>query len=192
MPNQSSESRLLFVDNLRIALSTLVVLHHIALVYGAASPFYYMEPPMIGLTTYKVFLVFVLFNQAFFMGFFFLLSGAGSAYALKHRTWSAYVWDRVKRLLVPLYTVGMLLFSVPILYWQEISRGKFEGSYLGFYPYYFDKIRFHSINNPVVLVNEFSELWLIVFWHNPSGIRKKRQLFDPFKHIFCKKASIVL
>ena len=39
-------SRLFFIDNLRTGLAILVVLHHVAIVYGAILPlFYYMEPP---------------------------------------------------------------------------------------------------------------------------------------------------
>ena len=72
---QSPISRLLFVDNLRISLSTLVVLHHIAIIYGAISPFYYVEPPTNDLVAYTVLLVSALFNQAYFMGFFFLIQG---------------------------------------------------------------------------------------------------------------------
>ena len=65
-----SSSRLLFIDNLRTALITLVVLHHVAVVYGAFTPFYYVEPPInLGL------LVFGLINQSWLMGALFLLSG---------------------------------------------------------------------------------------------------------------------
>ncbi|MFC2019166.1 hypothetical protein ACFLU4_04325, partial [Chloroflexota bacterium] len=39
-------SRLFFVDNLRTSLITLVLLHHVAVVYGGiVVPFYYFEPP---------------------------------------------------------------------------------------------------------------------------------------------------
>ncbi|MFC2019192.1 hypothetical protein ACFLU4_04455, partial [Chloroflexota bacterium] len=39
-------SRLLFIDNLRTGLIILVVLHHVAVVYGGTVvPFYYFEPP---------------------------------------------------------------------------------------------------------------------------------------------------
>jgi hypothetical protein len=37
--------RLYFAHNLRTWLITLVVLHYLAIVYGAFSPFYYVEPP---------------------------------------------------------------------------------------------------------------------------------------------------
>ncbi len=42
-PGQSAE-RLFFIDNLRTWLIVVVVLYHIALVYGPIAPFYYVEP----------------------------------------------------------------------------------------------------------------------------------------------------
>ena len=68
-------SRLFFIDHLRAALVILVVLHHVALVYGAGAPFYYVEPPFNDPLAFLVLLVFVLFNQAWFMGALFLIAG---------------------------------------------------------------------------------------------------------------------
>ena len=45
------------------------------------------------------------------MELFFLLSGVGAWYALKSRTAGAYLAERVKRLLIPLYTVCLLYTS---------------------------------------------------------------------------------
>jgi hypothetical protein len=50
-------SRLFFIDNFRTLLVILVVLHHVALIYGAFTPFYYVEPPF-----NLALLVFALFN----------------------------------------------------------------------------------------------------------------------------------
>ncbi len=55
-------ARLFFIDHLRAALVILVVLHHLALVYGGIPPFYYFEPPADDLFAGLVFLAFVLFN----------------------------------------------------------------------------------------------------------------------------------
>lgn len=71
----TSSSRLFFADHLRVALTILVVLHHLAVIYGASALFYYLEPPKNDPLASLVLLVFVLFNQAYFMGFFFLISG---------------------------------------------------------------------------------------------------------------------
>ena len=68
-------NRLFFVDNLRAMLMILVVLHHLAVIYGANTPFYYLEPAHQDLLALLVLVIFQLINQAYFMGFFFLISG---------------------------------------------------------------------------------------------------------------------
>ena len=67
-------TRLYFIDHLRVFLTILVVLHHVAMVYGGIQPFYYLEPPT-SLPAFLGPLIFVLLNQAWFMGAFFLLAG---------------------------------------------------------------------------------------------------------------------
>ena len=68
------KTRLWFIDNLRVLLTVLVVLHHVAVMYSGLPLWYYTEQPdspVIGL----VLTVFLMLNQAWFMGAFFLLSG---------------------------------------------------------------------------------------------------------------------
>ncbi len=50
------------------------------------------------------------------MELFFLLSGAGTWYSLKSRIGGQYLLARVKRLLIPLYGVGLLILMPPQLY----------------------------------------------------------------------------
>ncbi|GAA2874175.1 hypothetical protein GCM10020220_074460 [Nonomuraea rubra] len=68
-----TRTRLYAIDNLRILLTALVVAHHVAITYGNIPLWYYVEPAKdpsgIALD------ILVVTNQAFFMGFFFLLSG---------------------------------------------------------------------------------------------------------------------
>ena len=73
-PINPKNYRLFFADHLRAALVILVVLHHVAMVYGGIQPFYYLEPPA-SLPAFLVPLVFVLLNQGWFMGALFLLAG---------------------------------------------------------------------------------------------------------------------
>ena len=51
------------------------------------------------------------------MELFFLLSGVGSWFALRSRTAGQYLLERVKRLLVPLYTTGLLILLPPLVEW---------------------------------------------------------------------------
>lgn len=102
MPSHKPEERIAYLDNLRAALVILVVLHHIALVYGAAAPFYYVEPPFGDPLAGLALLVFVLFNQAWFMGALFLLSGIFTPRSLERQGTGTFVRTRLVRLGIPL------------------------------------------------------------------------------------------
>lgn len=95
-------SRLFFVDHLRAALVILVVLHHVAMVYGGIPPFYYWEPPTGYPLASLVLLVFVLFNQAWFMGAFFLLAGYFTPRSFDRKGPGTFLKDRLLRLGIPL------------------------------------------------------------------------------------------
>ena len=95
-------SRLLFIDNLRTGLITLVVLHHVALVYGAFAPFYYVEPPTNDPLAFQVLLVFGLINQSWFMGALFLLSGYFTPGSFDRKGPGSFLKDRLLRLGIPL------------------------------------------------------------------------------------------
>src|SRR5690349_9714907 len=64
--------RLVFADNLRVLLTVLVVIHHLAVTYGAFAAWYYIDIPT-EMVTPTVTVMIALLNQAFFMGCFFLL-----------------------------------------------------------------------------------------------------------------------
>lgn len=105
-------SRLFFVDHLRAALVILVVLHHLALVYGASSPFYYVEPPFTDPRAFQILLVFVLANQAWFMGAFFLLAGYFTPGTYDRKGPGAFLRDRLVRLGIPLLVYIFVLNPV--------------------------------------------------------------------------------
>jgi glucans biosynthesis protein C len=78
LPPSETGARLFFVDHLRLVLTILVVLHHLAVIYAANTPLYYLEPAtrdILAVVVLVVQVAFQLINQAYFMGFFFLLSG---------------------------------------------------------------------------------------------------------------------
>jgi glucan biosynthesis protein C len=96
-------SRLFFIDNWRSALIILVVLHHLAVTYGAGAPFYYVEPPANNdLLAFLVLLVFILINQSWFMGAFFLISGYSTPKSFDHKGTGFFLKDRLLRLGIPL------------------------------------------------------------------------------------------
>lgn len=95
-------SRLVFIDHLRAFLIILVVLHHVAAVYGAGTEFYYVEPPFTNPTAFSLLLAFMLFNQAWFMGAFFLLAGYFTPGSFDRRGFGSFLKARLLRLGVPL------------------------------------------------------------------------------------------
>jgi hypothetical protein len=66
--------RLLFVDNLRVFLTILVLLHHLAITYGASGSWFYRERPTTALAGTLLSLL-TLLDHFYFMGLFFLIAG---------------------------------------------------------------------------------------------------------------------
>jgi surface polysaccharide O-acyltransferase-like enzyme len=106
-------SRLVFVDHLRTALIVLVVLHHVSLVYGASvTPFYYFEPPFTDPLAFLILLVFALFNQAWFMGAFFLLAGYFTPGSFDRKGPGGFIKDRLVRLGIPILLFTFVLSPI--------------------------------------------------------------------------------
>ena len=107
--------RLFFIDHWRVALAILVVLHHVGIVYGAVLPmFYYLEPPfsspgVIDPLAYLALLVFSLFNQAWFMGAFFLLAGYFTPGSFDRKGPGSFLKNKLLRLGIPLVVFYFVL-----------------------------------------------------------------------------------
>lgn len=96
-----SRTRIYFIDYLRGALVSLVILHHTAITYGGSGSFYYTEPatdPVASL----VLSLFTNFNQAWFLGAFFLLSAYFTPGSFDRKGAKLFIKDRLIRLFIPL------------------------------------------------------------------------------------------
>jgi glucan biosynthesis protein C len=128
--------RLLYLDNLRILLTVLVVLHHAALTYGNLPLWYYHEPAED--PSGFVLDVLVAINQMFFMGFFFLISGFLTPGSYDRSGGRRYLRGRLVRLGIPL--LGFLLVLRPMVNFGGLAalREVFarEGAALPYWRYY--------------------------------------------------------
>ena len=70
---QSTTSRLLFVDNIRVLLTILVLLFHLMITYAGTGDWWYMEGREDTITG-VIGAWFIVVNQAYFMGLFLLIS----------------------------------------------------------------------------------------------------------------------
>jgi glucan biosynthesis protein C len=113
---RAAETRLLFVDNIRWTLIVLVICHHAAVTYSHVGGWYYLDGPKPGLTTTFLFATFETFNQAYFMGFLFLIAGYFVPRAFDSKGPSRFLRDRAARLGFP-SLVFMLVIHPFIVYW---------------------------------------------------------------------------
>ncbi|MEV7008549.1 acyltransferase [Streptosporangium sp. NPDC051022] len=104
---RKAATRLLAIDNLRIVLTVLVVIHHVALTYGDIPLWFYVEPAKD--PSGRLLDLLVMVDQAFFMGFFFLISGFFTPGSHDRKGGRGFVRDRLVRLGVPLLVFLLLL-----------------------------------------------------------------------------------
>jgi len=106
--DSGSLNKLLYIDNIKVLLTILVVLHHTLIAYSSSGGWYYNEPSSF-LGARAVMTMFVSINQSFFMGYFFLLAAyfTGSSYSRKGA--SKFIKDRLTRLGIPIVFYSFIL-----------------------------------------------------------------------------------
>jgi len=113
LPTQekSSTAKISYINNLKVLMTVLVVLHHAFITYGAPGSWYYIQK-----TTHIAALfpmtVFVATNQSFFMGFFFFLSALFIGSSFQKKGTSKFLMDRLKRLGIPLVFYSLVLSPI--------------------------------------------------------------------------------
>ncbi len=98
-------------------MTALVVLHHAAITYGASGGWYWRERPA---GASPALTLFVTLNQAWFMGFFFLLAGYFTPAAYARKGARAFLAGRLLRLGLPLLVFAVLLDPLT----NAIARGR--------------------------------------------------------------------
>jgi peptidoglycan/LPS O-acetylase OafA/YrhL len=98
-----------YIDRLRSAMIVLVIFHHTAITYGAPGGWFWTELKPSGAPSSLLLTLFVSTNQAYFMGFFFLLAGYFTPASLERKGYARFIGDRFLRLGLPLLAFGLLL-----------------------------------------------------------------------------------
>lgn len=105
----TTSSRELYIDRLRTVLTAFVILHHAAITYGASGSWFYNEFHVSGELPSILLTLFVATNQAYFMGFFFLLAGYFTPGSLERKGYGQFLGDRFTRLGIPLLAFIFIL-----------------------------------------------------------------------------------
>jgi peptidoglycan/LPS O-acetylase OafA/YrhL len=90
-------------------MTVLVILHHTSITYGAPGGWFWTELKPSGTPASLLLTLFVTTNQAYFMGFFFLLAGYFTPASLERKGYARFIGDRVLRLGLPLVAFGLVL-----------------------------------------------------------------------------------
>jgi peptidoglycan/LPS O-acetylase OafA/YrhL len=99
----------LYIDRLRSVVTAFVILHHTAITYGAIGGWFWHEILPSRTPSSILLVLFCTTNQAYFMGFFFLLAGYFTPASLERKGYSRFIADRFLRLGLPLLAFGLIL-----------------------------------------------------------------------------------
>ena len=103
--------RLFYIDNLKSNVIILVILHHIAIAYGALGDFPIVEAATDAVSPI-ILTLFTAINQSFFMSLFFLLSGFFTAASLTRKSKTSFIKDRLIRLGIPLIFYSIVMAPI--------------------------------------------------------------------------------
>lgn len=111
MSSNSTKSRYLYIDNLRLTMIILVVMVHLAVTYSGIGSWYLTDTVELDIVSFVFFGLFQSFTQAYFMGFLFLLSGYFVASSYDKKGCKQFLKDRFIRLGIP--TIFYMLIIHP-------------------------------------------------------------------------------
>lgn len=98
-----------FIDNLRIWLTALVIVHHTAIAYGASGGWCYVTKDIITGWGQLLLSAFLTINQAFFMSLFFFISAYFLPGSFDKKGFKKYLLDRFIRLGIPLLVYSVII-----------------------------------------------------------------------------------
>ncbi len=134
MPTPSNHARLHEVDWLRIGAVFLIFLVHVSQVFSPLEEWHIDSPDKS-----PVLEQFTVFVGPWIIPLFMLLAGASAWFSRKGRSDGEYLRVRVARILVPLVAGTLLLIPIQMYYFR-MFRGEFEGTFLSFYPHFFEGV----------------------------------------------------
>ena len=124
-------TRLLFVDNIRIYLTILVILHHLIIIYSGSGGWIYHEGRQDQITK-VVGDWFTTVNQSYFMGLFVLIAAYFVPGSYDRKGAVHFLKDRLIRLGIPLAVYSWII-RPPLIYAGLSSFGDLSSSFVEWY-----------------------------------------------------------
>ena len=128
------DNRLRYVDAVRVWAVAIVFVVHVAEVFNPWDEWHITNGERS-----RVAGEIALIAAPWLMPIIMLLAGVSAWYSLQRRGNGEYVRERIVRVLVPL-VIGTLTLVPPQVYLERRLRGQFRGSFIEFYPHFFQGI----------------------------------------------------
>jgi surface polysaccharide O-acyltransferase-like enzyme len=132
--DSGASNQLLYIDNIKVLLTVLVVLHHTFIAYSSPDGWYYTQPT--SLTAARIpMTMFISINQSFFMGYFFMLAAYFTSSSYSRKGGAKFIKDRLLRLGTPIVFNSFILspFISYLVYYfakeQHITYFKYLRNY---------------------------------------------------------------
>ncbi len=152
---KTHDQRLYDLDWLRaLAVILLIYYHAAAVFYEGELGEFYIKNSLIS-SSLGWFIFFVYQWHQWHMPLFFLIAGFATWFALKLRSPRQYISDRFGRLFIP-FVFGTLVLVPPQVYYKLLNHQEYIGSYVQFYPHFFNGIRPQGNF-------EWAHLWFLIY-----------------------------
>jgi hypothetical protein len=115
--------RLLFIDNIRVFLTILVILHHLMIIYAGSGSFLYTEGRQDTLAA-VLGTWFCAANQAYFMGFFLLIAAYFVPGSYDRKGAGQFLKDRLIRLGIPLIVYSWIISPLTWMVITYVTQGQ--------------------------------------------------------------------
>ncbi|HCZ35769.1 MAG TPA: acyltransferase family protein [Chitinophagaceae bacterium] len=115
-------NRIVYIDNIKVFLTGLVVAHHAAQAYGTTGGVWVVNDPFKADWLRDFFFL----NASYMMGLYFFISGYFMVFSIKMKSNLAFMNDRFKRLGIPLLFVTLFIFLPFNYFFTESNRNVFS------------------------------------------------------------------
>jgi fucose 4-O-acetylase-like acetyltransferase len=106
----TESKRLYYLDNLRVAVITLVIAHHVGQAYGPTGGWWPIQEKARSVLLGPFFTV----NRSFFMSLFFMISGYFTVMSFRSKGAQSFLQDRSLRLGIPTLVFGVIMIPMQL------------------------------------------------------------------------------
>ncbi|MCX5814053.1 MAG: acyltransferase family protein [Proteobacteria bacterium] len=149
-----NKERLYYLDNLKVFLIILVIMHHVGQAYGSTGGIWFYSYP--GERAKPLGLLF-LFNASFFMGLFFFISGYFYPVSFDRHGARKFIIDKLMRFGIPL--IFAALFMIPVMEFVKYLKYTNCISFQDFYIQHW--LNFAPTTAVIQSTRNFGHLWFV-------------------------------